>query len=326
MQGISHLRQFARHPLVELRAICDINDELLKSSAEIFGIPLQFTDYGELVAGDEVDAVVIVLPDHLHRDAAVRALEAGKHVLLEKPMATNLDDAAAIEAAAANSDRCFMLNLSNRWMYAFSEGRKILDGGAYGEVRYLFARMMNRIDLPTQLLPWLQNSHPAHWIGIHRLDIARWYIGREAVRVRGVERYGILKGKGFDAPDVFQATIEFDGGAILNLECGWILPLTFPTLVDSRFYAVCDNGVIDIDRMRSELMTAGPETFVLNTPTAGPANDQETGHVNAAAHHFVDCIVEQKPPMTGAADGLALAKVLCGVVESCRQDGKIVDL
>ena len=161
MQGISHLRQFARHPLVELRAICDINDELLKSSAEIFGIPLQFTDYGELVAGDEVDAVVIVLPDHLHRDAAVRALEAGKHVLLEKPMATNLDDAAAIEAAAANSDRCFMLNLSNRWMYAFSEGRKILDGGAYGEVRYLFARMMNRIDLPTQLLPWLQNS--AEW-------------------------------------------------------------------------------------------------------------------------------------------------------------------
>jgi len=326
MQGASHLRQISRHPQVDLRAVCDINEELLASAAGTYNIPHQFTEYGELFERDDIDAVVIVLPDHHHRDAAVRALVAGKHVLLEKPMATNLDDAVAIEAAARDSDRCFMLNLSNRWMYPFSEGKRIIDSGAYGEVRHVFARMTNRIDLPTKMLPWLKNSHPAHWIGIHRLDIARWWIGREVIRVRGVERYGVLKEQGYDAPDFYQATLEFDGGAVMNLEGSWILPLTFPSLVDSRFYALCEKGVIDIDRMRSELMTAGPDTWTLNTPAAGPVNDQEAGHVNAAAYHFVDCILEKKSPLIDAGDGLALTRILCAIVESCKEDGKIVTL
>ena len=326
MQGASHLRQLSQHPLVDLRALCDINENLLTSAADAHNSPLRFTDYGDLFDSDEIDAVVVVLPDHLHRDAAVRALEAGKHVLLEKPMATNVEDAVAIAEAARNNDGFLMLNLSNRWMYPFSEGKKIVDSGAYGDVRHVFARMTNRIDLPTKMLPWLKDSHPAHWIGIHRLDIARWWIGREVVRVRGVERYGVLKEQGYDAPDFYQATIEFDGGAVMNLEGSWILPLTFPALVDSRFYALCEKGVIDIDRMRSELMTAGPDTWTLNTPTAGPVNDQESGHVHAAANHFVDCILQGKPPMIGAEDGLALTRVLCAIVESCRDDGKIVDL
>ncbi len=252
-QGGSHLQNLAAEPRARLTALCDINTQLLAERATTFGVEHRFTDYRDLVACNEVDAVIVALPDYLHRDPAVAALEAGKHLLLEKPMALSVADAEAIATAAERSSGRFMLNLSNRWMPAFAAGKTAPDGGKFGQPRYFFARMANRIDVPTQRLPWLQRSHLAHWIGIHRLDIARWYAGREIVRVRALHRRGMLAGKGFNAGDLFQATLEFDGGAVMSLEGNWILPPSYPSLVDSRFYCLCDNGVIDVDRSRSEL-------------------------------------------------------------------------
>ncbi|MFP4026284.1 MAG: Gfo/Idh/MocA family protein [Candidatus Brocadiia bacterium] len=326
MQGHGHVVNFSNNPRAEVRAICDIDEQKLQKEAQDFDVPLQFEDFHEMLGCDEVDAVAIVLPDYLHREAAVAALEQGKHVLLEKPMALSLGDAGAIVEAAEEGEGCFMLNLSNRWMYPFSKGKGLLDNGDIGDVWYVFARLSNRIDVPTELLPWLEQSHLAHWIGVHRLDIARWWIGREAQRVRAVHRKGVLSERGFDAADFYQATIEFEGGAVLSLEGSWILPSSYPSLVDSRFYALCSNGVIDVDRMRSELAVADGKEFKMSTPTNGPTLDQAAGFTFAASRHFVDCALEGKPPLTGAEEGLALTKILCALVESARQDGKVMEL
>ncbi len=115
-------------------------------------------------------------------------------------------------------------------------------------------------------------------------------------------------------------------GAVANLEGNWILPTSFPNIIDSRFYALCTNGVIDIDRMRSELTTAGPETFELSTPLAGRVLDQESGYTYAAARHFVDCALEGRPPLVTAEDGLALTRILCAIVQSAEADGEVVAL
>ena len=209
--GGSHLQNFAANPRAEVVAICDINETLLAERAAELGDVRAFTDYHELVACEEVDAVVIALPDHLHREPAVAACRAGKHVLCEKPMALCVEDAEAIAAAARESDGCFMLNLSNRWIYPFARGKELIDSGAVGEVRYVFARLANRIDVPTERLGWLASSHIAHWIGIHRLDIARWWIGREAVRVRAVQRKGVLAARGIEGVRVLQGLLAMAG-------------------------------------------------------------------------------------------------------------------
>lgn len=325
-QGGGHLQILAAHPRVELLGGCDANPERLAARQQEFGLQIAVSDFQELLREDDIEAVVIVLPDHLHREVAIAALEAGKHVLLEKPMALTVADAEAIAAAAARAPGRFMLNLSNRWMYPFAKGKELLETDAYGAVRYVHARMANRAEVPTVRLPWLAQSHLAHWIGVHRLDIARWWIGREAVRVRAVERRGVLSAQGFDAADFFQATIEFDGGAVVSLECNWILPPSYPSLVDSRFYALCERGVIDIDRTRSELVTAGPQAYEASTPAAGPALDQIGGFTYAAESHFVDCCLAGTDPLVTAADGLALTRILCAIVESCRADGRVVEL
>ncbi|NUQ01130.1 MAG: Gfo/Idh/MocA family oxidoreductase [Armatimonadetes bacterium] len=325
-QGSGHLQNVVAEPRCRLTAICDLNRELLAERASTFGVAHTFTSYRDLVACDEVDAVVIVLPDHLHREPATTALEAGKHVLLEKPMALSVDDAEAIAAAAERAPGRFMLNLSNRWMPAFAAGKAALERGDLGAVRYLYARMANRLEVPTKRLPWLQRSHLAHWIGIHRLDIACWYLGSEVSRVRAVERRGVLASQGFDTADLFQATIEFACGAVMTLEGNWILPAGYPSLVDSRFYCLCEKGVVDIDRSRSELAVAGPESFDLNTPGAGNILGRQSGFTVEAWRHFVDCCLEGGEPLVSAADGLRLTRVLTAIVDSCRRDGELIEL
>ena len=326
MQGTAHLQDLSANPRVRLAAVCDQNRDCLKAQIERFRAPTGYESYEEMLDDETIAAVVIVLPDHLHRDVTIAALDKGKHVLLEKPMALNNEDAEAIAAAAGASDKCFMLNLSNRWMYPFAKGKELVDSAHCGRVRYVFARMSNRIEIPTKILPWLKTSHPAFWIGIHRLDIARWWIGAEAVRVRAVHRFGVLRERGIDVPDLYQATIEFDGGAVLNLEGSWILPNAFPNVVDSKFYAICDHHVIDIDRLRSELMIAGSEKVDLATPTTGPLLEQQGGFTYAASRHFVDCALSGRQPLVTAADGVALTRILSAVIKSCENDGEIVTL
>ena len=323
--GAGHVRNFSAEPRAEVTALCDLDEARLAQRAAEIGGCRTFADYRDLLACEEMDAAVIALPDPLHRDPAVAALAAGKHVLLEKPMALTVPDAEAIAAAARAAAGVFMLDLSNRWIPAFARGKQRIDSGELGEVRYVFARLANRIEVPAERLPWLRDSHLAHWIGIHRLDIARWWIGREAVRVRAVQRRGVLAARGIDAPDFYQATIEFDGGAVVNLEGNWILPPTFPGLVDSKFFALCQRGCIDVDRLRSEMAVAGPEAFELATPSAGQVLDQQCGFTYAAARHFIDCALAGQPPLVGADDGLALTRILCAIVRSAEADGEIVE-
>lgn len=326
LQGASHLANIGHEARATVTAICDRDESLLASWGESLSVSHRFTDYRELVRCEAVDAVVVALPDHLHAEAAVAALEAGRHLLLEKPMATAVDQAEAVAAAARAGGGRFMLNLSNRWMPAFAAGKHRLDSGELGAPRYIFSRMANRLVLPTEQLPWLQHSHLAHWTGVHRLDIARWYLGDEPVRVRALERRGVLEARGFDTADLYQATIEFAGGAVMTLEGSWILPDTWPNAVDSRFYTLCERGVIDVDRLRSELMVVGDEAVDMNTPLAGERLGRRAGFTCEALRHFVDCCLEGRDPMIGADDGLALTRALCAIVSSCANDGEIVEI
>jgi len=326
LQGAGHLNNLHVDPRVRIAALCDINAELLAGHAGTFGVERTFNDYRALLDCDDIDAVVIALPDALHRDPSIAALDAGKHVLLEKPMALSVADAQAVADAAGRSDRVFMLNLSNRWMPAFSKAHQLVTGGEMGDVRYIFSRMSNRIDVPTKMLPWLASSHLAHWIGVHRFDIARWLVGREVVRVRAVERDGVLKARGINVADFYQATLEFDGGAVLSLEGSWILPQSHPAIVDSKFYVICDNGVIDIDRMRSELTVSSPSRHDASTPGSGPLVTGWAGFTVEASRHFVDCCLTGGKPLIGASDGVAMTRTLCALVESAQNDGRVIDL
>jgi predicted dehydrogenase len=99
--GQDHVASFKLHPAVQVVAVADVSPDRARETAERFGVPEIFTDYKELLARTDIDVVSIALPNYLHAKVALDALRAGKHVMLDKPMATNARDGAKLAAAAA---------------------------------------------------------------------------------------------------------------------------------------------------------------------------------------------------------------------------------
>jgi len=113
--GANHARIYKAHPFADVVAICDMNREKAERVAREEGIPRVFTDYNEMFREVDCDAVAIVTPDFAHADAAVAAANAGKHILIEKPLATTREDVFRILEAVERNGVRGMVDLHNRW-------------------------------------------------------------------------------------------------------------------------------------------------------------------------------------------------------------------
>lgn len=316
IQGESHVRCYQSLCHAAVTAVCDANPDRLHDIAAKYGIPATCATYEELFARDEVDAVSIVLPDHLHREAAEKAFAAGKHVLLEKPMATTVADAEAILTARDRSGKKLMINWSNRWMMAFAQTKAALDAGELGDPLYCYARLNNTLYVPTKMLSWSANTQLPHWLICHRFDIARWYFRTEAVRITAVRRHGVLREMGIDTPDFYQTTIEFANGCVGNFESCWILPESLPWIVDSKFQLICSKGYVNIDPLVPAHVKATAGKHQLPGFLFGDVMGEPRGFVRDAIEHFVDCVLDDREPLVTGEDGLAITRTLCAVIEA----------
>ena len=325
IQGDKHVQCYHDIPFARVTAVCDANADRAREVAEKYGVPTVSATYEELFARDDVDAVTIALPDHLHRDASEKAFAAGKHVLLEKPMATTVEDAEAIVAARDQAGKKLMVNWSNRWMLAFAQTKESLDAGELGDPLYCYARLNNTTYVPTKMLSWSAHTQLPHWLICHRLDIARWYFQSEAVRVTAVRRFGVLRDMGIDTPDFYQTTIEFANGAVGNFESCWVLPESLPWMVDSKFQLICTKGYVNVDPLMPMHVKATAEEYGQPGYLAGDVMGKPTGFVRSAIQHFVESVLEDRDPLVTGEDGLAITRTLCAVVEAA-ETGEGVEL
>ena len=113
--GEFHALVYSSHPGAQLVAVCDVNAERAAQIAKKYGAKRWYTGYLDLLADGEVDAVTVATPDHLHREIGVAAAQAGKDVLMEKPLALTVDDCQAVIAAAQRAGSKLMVDFHNRW-------------------------------------------------------------------------------------------------------------------------------------------------------------------------------------------------------------------
>jgi predicted dehydrogenase len=325
LQGENHIRVYAALPNAELVAVCDIDETRARAAALKHGARHAHTDYHALLSDPDIEAVSIALPDHLHRQAAVEALQAGKHVLLEKPMATSVADAQAIADAHRASGRTFMLLHSNRWMPAFWSTREMLDSGQLGDPVYVYARLNNTLYVPTKMLSWAAHTQLPFWLITHRYDLARWFFGSEAKRVHAVCRSVVLRGMDIDTPDFYQATVEFENGCVGNFESCWILPESMPQIVDSKFELICTRGYVNVDAAVPFHTVASDSGHQLRGFLSGEVDGEPRGFVFDAISHFVNCVLRGEQPLVSSHDGVMITKALAAMVESA-QTGKTVEL
>jgi len=323
---ISHLDQFKKDPRAVVQAICDQSTDLLTKIASEFDIPQSFTNYEEFIEKAEIDAVVLAVPNFLHKSMTLAALDRGLHVLCEKPMAMDAAEAAEMREKVRATGRKFMINFNQRFRAEHQYFKRLIESGKLGEVYYGSVGWRRMRGMPG-FGGWfgqkkMSGGGPLIDLGVHILDLARWLIGNpKAVTVSASTFAHIGKTlareqkKEFDVEDMASALLRFDNGSTLVLEASWALNFEEREKVYVELSGT-KGGLSNITYDYKDSMTcifreesgAMVKTVPLKYPKAFE-NSQE---------HFISCILNDKEPDAGAADGVEIMRILDAIYESAR--------
>lgn len=318
IMGEQYVRIYQAHPAVTVTAISSRRDDRLADIGERHGVDGRHTDFRALVARNDVDAVCVATPDHAHHAPVRAALEAGKHVLCEKPFTTDLEEADDIlRLARARPRQRLQVAFNHRWLSAYHQGAVAIRRGDVGRPVSGSARKNDTIYVPTEMIAWASATTPMHFLGAHDIDLMRWYFGDEPATAyaRGVK--GVLADRGVDTWDVVQAIVSFQGGAVATFEAAWIYPNVFPTLTDSFVEVIGTEGHLHFDRKREsiEMSTTKqftyPKTFLL-----AEVFGRMRGAFVECLSDFVSAITQDTEPRVTAFDGRQVTAVLDAVSRS----------
>ena len=324
--GEMHILTYTTHPGTRLVAVCDVNEAKLKEVTGKYGVK-GYTDYREMLQQEpDIAAVSVATPDFAHLEPALAVAKAGKHLLVEKPLATTVADAEAIIRAAQEAGVQLMVDFHNRWNPPFNRAKSAIEAGELGKPRLIYARLNNALFVPTQMLTWAGRSATIWFTGSHVIDLVRWLVGDEVRRVYSVARSGVLKELGVDTPDFFETVLEFRGGAVAVVENCWILPNSEPTGIDFKMQIVGSQGTFQIDPSHNRVIEkytdklTYPDALVMPTVFG-----QVKGFAVESIKHFADCIVGGQSPLVTGEDGLAVTRIICAALESA-ESGQPVTL
>lgn len=239
--GTYHAEIYQKLPQVELVAICEYNDEKRAEAEQKFQCQ-SYKDYHDLLKNPEIDAVSIVLPDNMHRECVELAVQHNKHILLEKPIAKELEDGKAIYEITKNYDKVFTVGFLLRFDPRFNMVKQRLDNGELGDIIHLYCRRNSPITGPKR---YIGASDLSMHVMIHDIDYINWYMNSNPVKVFAKSRSVLLKENGMN--DVIYAIVTYENGAIACLEACWVLPENSPTIIDDKLELVGTKGVAYID-------------------------------------------------------------------------------
>jgi predicted dehydrogenase len=318
--GENHGRIYNAMAGCRVVAVCDRDGAKAAELATRLGAELSFADHEEMFARGGVDAVAIVTPDFAHADIAVAAAKAGKHLLIEKPLATTRDDVVRMVDAIGAAGVRAMVDLHNRWCPPFNSAHQLLESGRLGDPYSAYFRLNDTRWVATDMLPWAAESSILWFLGSHSLDTLRWFFGDEAKRVYCVSRKGILSARGVDATDVYQTTIEFSRGGVAQMENAWITPDGHPNINDIKFNLLGTKGSIAIDATNHNLVqvftdkaTSVPDVLVQNSVFDHPA-----GFAFESIRSFVDCLISGERFKVSLEDAANGALAILAIQESAK--------
>ncbi len=236
-----HMPALKKLPNVEMVAFCDIIEEKAVKAAREFGVPgaKVFTDYKELLKEQDIDVVHVLTPNKQHSFITVDALEAGKHVMCEKPMAINSAEAKKMIDAAKRTGKKLTIGYQNRFRPECLYLKKVCEAGDLGDIYYARAQAIRRRAVPTWgvfLDAENQGGGPLIDIGTHALDLTLWEMNNyEPAMVVGTKyreladtenaanAWGSWDPKKFTVEDSAFGFIRMKNGATIYLEASWAL-------------------------------------------------------------------------------------------------------
>jgi len=316
--GDTHAGIFAEHPGVVNVAVCDKDLSRADAVAKKHGIKEVYSCYNEMLKKSDCDAVSIVTPDHLHADIALACAEAGKDMLIEKPIATTREDVHRIVDAANKHKVRVMVDLHNRWNPPFVATKQAIDAGELGELQTGYIRLNDIKWVATDMLSWSAQSSILWFLGSHSLDTLRWMFDDDVKRVYCVSRRGVMEALGVPTTDTYLTTLEFEKGGIAQMENAWITPNGNPNINDFKFNILGSKGMVAIDASNHNLIqkytdekTIVPDVLVRNT-----VHGRVKGFAYESIRCFADKIISGEEFIVSMEDAAKTSLAILSILQS----------
>lgn len=219
---IAHLPILAKRSDIQIAGVCDIDEGKAKSIAEKYGIKNYFSDYAKMIEGVDANALIVTTPTNFHKDVAVKGLESGMHVLVEKPLARSREEADKISEAAKKNKKQLMVGMNMRFRPDFMMQESFISNGALGEVFYVKVGFTKRRSTVEKwvLDKKLSGGGVIMDLGIVVLDMALWILKFPKIKSVSAVNYN----HNFKSvEDTSLAFIKFANGVTLNVETSWTL-------------------------------------------------------------------------------------------------------
>ncbi len=289
---------FARE--VELVAVCDRSLERAEQLRRRFGIGKGYADYDEMLRAGTLDAVSVVTPDHTHTPIVLAALQAGCHVLCEKPLAMTVSQCHQIVQAARRNQCRVLTDFHKRLDPCHQEARSRIQRGTLGALQIGHVWMQNAISVPTGAffesdLP--SHSSPVWFLGVHFFDLIRFVTGLNPTHVTATAYRHVLAQRGIDTYDAVKADVLFETGANVSFLLSWNLPDAAPTVTRQGLYLQFSAGDVEIDSSNRGFRQTGPGKYAFVNPMYTRRTDSV---VSGYAHESVGQAIRAFRQLVGA--------------------------
>ena len=312
--GKAHMAGLKQNNDAELAAICDINPEILKTCSDLYPEAKTFTDYRDLLACADVEAVVVAVPDQQHREISIAALNAGKHVLCEKPMALTLDDCRAMVEASRKSDRKFMIGQICRFTPGFIRAKELIDAGEIGELFFVESEYAHDYSkIPGKFNNWRLDPlrHGFLGGGCHAVDLLRWIAGNPYEVAAFANKKMLVD---WPTDDCTIAIMKFPNDVIGKVFVSTGCKRNYT--MRSVFYG--SKGTIITDNTNPQMTVFKTDASCgFTTPMLYPVsinNHNTVGELNA----FTEAILQDKPVDTDAWQGACTVAAALAAVRSSK--------
>ena len=332
-----HYEGYKDNPKVELCAICDSNEEILRQRKEQWNVRKAYKDYQELLQDQSIDAVEVITPHHLHKEIGVAALEAKKHVSMQKPMAMNIPECDALISAARRSGKMFRVFENFRHYPPLMKALSLVQEGAIGEplsirIKVMQGSMSEGWEIPDETVSW--RFDPARSgggrvifdYGYHLFSIAMWFLG-DVEKVHAFISHRNTKFGVLDSPAAVTwkyMNVEKFGSYEATSSGDLIIPTKYwPE--DEWFEITGRRGFIWVNRCTSMLLDKPPVTMLRDGVTTAFSNvdsDWAASFKNGV-HDFIDSIIEGKQAHLTGEEGRRVHQFCRAIQRSAKENKEI---
>ncbi|MDX6258625.1 MAG: hypothetical protein QOH84_313 [Kribbellaceae bacterium] len=306
----AHIKGYREHSAkIAITAVADAVEETAEARGEELGAT-PYTDYARMLEAEELDAVDICLPHHLHRDAIVAAAQAGKHILCEKPLCLSAEEAADVRKAVAENNVTLMCAHNQLFMPAVAKAKELLDAGTIGTVYEVRTTDSFYNNFDPANMGWRASAKTSGGgelidTGYHPTYLMLHLAGGlpvEATAMLSTHRLKFMEGE-----DSAQVLIRFDNGVVGQLVTSWAYQ---PAPNTERFSVVGELGSLrsDGNSLTTQLRSGETETLDLGSVDTFVA---EIGH-------FADSLLGKTRPLHTEEEGIAVLGILLAAYEGAR--------